>query len=79
MNRVQIIHLNVGKRRTVQYGLLNDEALKDYAALAVIEPYIYEHPQTGEPTISSDRHWQIFTLTARRQDGHARHAFRAAL
>jgi hypothetical protein len=79
MNRVQIMHLNVGKRRTVQYGLLNDEVLKDYAALAVLEPYIYQHPQTGEPTISPDRHWQIFTPTSRRQDGHARHAFRAAL
>jgi hypothetical protein len=42
--------------RRVQYSLLNDEALKDYAALAVLEPYIYQHPQTGEPTISPDRH-----------------------
>jgi ribonuclease HI len=73
------MHLNAGKRRTVQYGLLNDETLKDYTALAVVEPYIYQQPQTGEPTISQDRHWQIFTPTTRRQDGHARHAFRAAL
>jgi hypothetical protein len=73
------MHLNVGKQRTVQHGLLNDEALQDYTALAVLEPYIYQHPQTGEPTISLDRHWQIFTPTARRLDGHARHAFRAAL
>jgi hypothetical protein len=50
------MHLNVGKRRTVQYGLLNDEALKDYVALAVIEPYIYQHPRTGDPTISPDQH-----------------------
>ena len=50
------MHLNVRKRRTVQHSLLNDEALKDYAALAVLEPYIYEHLQIDEPTISSDRH-----------------------
>jgi hypothetical protein len=50
------MYLNVGKRRTVQYGLLNDEALKDYTALAVLELYIYKHPQTGELTISSDRY-----------------------
>jgi hypothetical protein len=37
-------HLNVGKRRTVQYGLLNDEALKDYVALVVLEPYIFKYP-----------------------------------
>jgi hypothetical protein len=55
MNRVQVMHLNVGKRRTVQCGLLNDEALKDYTALSVVEPYIYRHPQTGEPMISQDR------------------------
>jgi hypothetical protein len=35
------MHLNVGKRRTISYGLLNDEALKDYVALVVIELYIY--------------------------------------
>jgi hypothetical protein len=38
------MHLNVGKQRTVQYSLLNDEALKDYAALVILEPYIYKHP-----------------------------------
>jgi hypothetical protein len=41
MNRVQIMHLNVGKRRTVQYGLLNDTIVKDFIALTVIEPYIF--------------------------------------
>ena len=50
------MHLNAGKRRTVQYGLLNDTTVKDFIALAVIEPYIFQHPQTGEPTISQDRH-----------------------
>ena len=73
------MYLNAGKRRTVQYGLLNDDSVQDYTALAVVEPYIYQQPQTGEPTISPDQHWQIFTPTARRQDGHVRHAFRAAL
>jgi hypothetical protein len=73
------MHLNAGKRRTVQYCLLNDESLKDYTALAVVEPVIYQQPQTGGITISQDRHWQIFIPTTRRQDGHVRHAFRAAL
>ena len=41
MNRVQIMYLNVGKRRTVQHSLLNDEVLKDYTVLTVLEPYIY--------------------------------------
>jgi hypothetical protein len=50
------MHLNIGKRRTVQYSLLNDEALKNYVTLVVLEPYIFKHPQIGEPTISPDRH-----------------------
>jgi hypothetical protein len=79
MNRVQVMHLNAGKRRAVQHGLLNDETIRDFTALAVVEPYIFQHPQTGVPTISQDRHWQIFEPTEKRRDGHARHAFRAAL
>ena len=55
MNRVQIMHLNVGKRRTVQHSLLNDIAIKDFAAFTVVEPYAFRHPQTGEPTIPQDQ------------------------
>ena len=35
------MYLNVGKQRTVQYGLLNDDLVKDYIVLAVVELYIY--------------------------------------
>jgi hypothetical protein len=79
MNRVQVLHLNAGKRRPVQHSLLNDTTIKDFTALTVVEPYIFRHPQTGKPTIPQDRHWQIFEPTKMRQDGHARHAFRAAV
>jgi hypothetical protein len=79
MNRVQVMHLNAGKRKAVQHGLLSDDTIKGFTALAVVEPYIFKHPQTGVPTISQDRHWQIFEPTEKRRDGHARHAFRAAL
>jgi hypothetical protein len=79
MNRLQIMQLNVGKRRAVQHGLLNDEGIKDFDAIAVLEPYIFRHPQTDEPTVPTDNRWQIFKPTQTRQDGHARHAFRAAI
>jgi hypothetical protein len=36
---LQILQLNVHKRREVQQSLLNDEGLKDYAVLAISEPY----------------------------------------
>jgi hypothetical protein len=41
MTRLRIMHLNVGKRRLVQYSLLNDETIKDFDAIAVVEPYIF--------------------------------------
>ena len=34
------MHLNVGKRRLVQHSLLNDVTIKDFDAIAVVEPYI---------------------------------------
>jgi hypothetical protein len=79
MNRLRILHLNVGKRPAVQQSLLNDDSIKDFDALTVVEPYIFRHPQTGTPTIAQDRRWEVFKPTTLRTDGHARHAFRAAI
>jgi hypothetical protein len=79
MNRLRVLHLNVGKRPVVQQSLLNDDSLKDFDALTVVEPYIFRHPQTGVPTITPDRRWEVFRPTTMRADGHARHAFRAAI
>jgi hypothetical protein len=36
---LQILQLNVRKRREVQQSLLNNEGLKDYTVLAISEPY----------------------------------------
>jgi ribonuclease HI len=36
---LEVLQLNVHKRREVQQSLLNDEGLKDYMALAISEPY----------------------------------------
>lgn len=51
----------------------------EFDALAVVEPYIYRHPYTGLPTIAQDRRWEVFRPMTTRPDGHARHAFRAAI
>lgn len=78
MSRLRVLHLNVGKRSAVQHSLLNDNSLKDFDALTVVEPYIFRHPQTSLPTIARDRRWEVFRPTNTRLNGHARHAFRAA-
>lgn len=79
MNRTQILHLNVGKRRLVQNSLLNDETLKDYQALCVVEPYIYANPDNNNPTIPQDSRWQIYRPTKCHADALPRHAFRSAI
>lgn len=79
MNRVQILHLNVGKRRNVQNSLLNDATIKDFQAVAVVEPYIFANPENDEPTIPQDHRWQIYRPTTLRQDVLPRFAFRTAI
>lgn len=79
MSRLRILHLNVEKRPVVQYSLLNNNSLEDFDALVLVEPYIFWHPQTGLPTIAQGRRWEVFRRTSTRPDGHARHAFRAAI
>jgi len=60
MNKVQILHLNVGKRRNVQNSPLNDEICKDYGAITVVELYIFANPDDNQPTTPQDRRWQTF-------------------
>ena len=59
--------------------MLNDNTLKDFDALAVVEPYIYRHPHTGLPTVPGHQLWQLFTPSIQREDGAPRHAFRSMI
>jgi hypothetical protein len=76
---LHILHLNVGKRKQVQQSLLNDETLKDFDALAIVEPYIYRHPHTSKPIVTPHTGWQMFTPSIVRDDGMPRHAFRSLI
>ena len=79
IGHLHVLHLNVGKRKEVQQSLLNDETLKDFDALATVEPYIYKHPHTGRPTVTPQVSWQMFTPSIERSDGMPRHAFRSLI
>jgi hypothetical protein len=63
MSRTQILYLNVGRRRLAQNSLLNDETLKDFQAIFVVEPYIFATPDNNEPNIQQDQRWQIYRPT----------------
>ena len=51
-----------GKRKTGHWSLFCDESLASFDALAVVEPYIYEDLDTGEPACPIERNWQLFVL-----------------
>ena len=79
IERLKVLHYNVGKRRQVQWSLLNDEALRGHDALAVVEPYIQPLSDIGKPEVGQHHNWQAITPTTYRNDGHVRHKFRAIL
>jgi len=38
----QVLQLNMQKRREVQYSVMNDANLKEFAALVISEPYVFK-------------------------------------
>lgn len=59
--------------------LLNDETIKDFQAITVVEPYIFANPDNNETTIPQDYRWQSFRPTTLRTDVLPRFTFRTAI
>lgn len=78
LGEFQVLHVKIGKRRTAHWSLFCDESLADFDALSVVEPYVYEYLDTGEPAFPVERNWQLFKPSTR-QEGETRHAYRAAI
>jgi hypothetical protein len=74
----KVLHVNIDKRKTVHWSLVCDESLAGFAAFSVVEPYIYEDLDIGEPAFPVDRNWQSFRPSTR-HEREVRHAYRAAL
>lgn len=79
IERLQILHYNVGRQKHVQWSVLNDEAYTHFAALAVVEPYLYADHGTGEVRCGSHGNWQAFTPTLQREHRHTQFAYRAMI
>jgi hypothetical protein len=45
--------------------LFCDESLAGFDTLSVVEPYIYEDLDTGEPAFPVERNWQLFNPNPR--------------
>jgi len=78
LGEFKVLHVNIDKRKTVHWSLFCDESLAGFNALAVVEPYIYEDLDTGEPASPVERNWQLFRPSTR-HEGEARYAYKAAL
>lgn len=76
---LRILNLNVGKQKQAQWSMLNDGTLSKFAVLAVVEPYLYADPETGDAQCGTHRQWRPLTPTVRREDSYTRYAYRAML
>jgi hypothetical protein len=78
---LNILQLNIGKQPAVQQSLLNDENLREYTALAVLEPHVWR--TEGElrivplhhrnwvkviPSAQSDERWAVRSMLWVRSD-----------
>lgn len=79
--QIQILQLNMQKRRGVQHGVMNDASLEGYTALAISEPYIFEmdgkvrtSPMGSQswtailPSQSHDARWAVRSMLWVRKD-----------
>ena len=78
LEEFKVLHANIGKRKTAHWSLFCDESLAGFDALPVVEPYIYEDLDTGEPALPVERNWQLFKPSTR-HEGEARYAYRASV
>jgi hypothetical protein len=76
---LSILHYNVGRRKHVQWSIFNATNLQDFAALAILEPYIYEDPNDGQPRTHQHGRWYAMTPSRHRAGVWTRHVFRAML
>lgn len=65
---MQALQLNMQKRREVQHSVMNDESLKEYTALAISEPYVFEMHGHVRTDSTGHQSWTAI-LPSQRHDG----------
>jgi hypothetical protein len=65
---MQILQLNMQKRREVQHSVMNDSDLKEYTALAISEPYVFEMDGKVRTSPVGHQGWTAI-LPSQRHDG----------
>jgi hypothetical protein len=65
---MQILQLNMQKRREVQHSVMNDASLKEYTALVISEPYVFEMNGKVRTSPMGHQSWTAI-LPSQRHDG----------
>ena len=65
---MQVLQLNMQKRREVQHSVMNDESLKEYAALVISEPYVFEMEREVRTSPLGHQGWTVI-LPSERHSG----------
>lgn len=66
--QMQVLQLNMQKRREVQHSVMNDASLKEYAALAISEPYVFGMDGKVRTSPIGHQSWTAI-LPSERHDG----------
>ena len=66
--QMQILQLNMQKRREVQHSVMNDSNLEEYTALAISEPYVFEMDGKVRTSPMGHQTWTAI-LPSQRHDG----------
>jgi hypothetical protein len=62
---MQVLQLNMQKRREVQHSVMNDERLKKYAALVISEPYGFEMEGKVRTSPMGHQSWMVILPSER--------------
>src|ERR1700712_3042453 len=73
---LQVLQLNVRKQDTVQHSLMNDDQLREFAVIAISEPYAWTIDNSTTTVPIGHPNWTKMTPTVQRQE---RWAFRSML
>jgi hypothetical protein len=65
---LRFLQLNVPKRRNVQYSVMNDVNLKEYAALVISELYVLEMDSKVTTSLIGHQGWTAI-LPSERHEG----------
>ncbi|GIZ44655.1 hypothetical protein CKM354_000785200 [Cercospora kikuchii] len=75
----QVLHYNVGRQKQVQWSVLNNAAYSKFTVLALVEPYLFRRPDTGEGYCGFHERWRPVIPTVQREHTSTQFAYRAIL